>query len=77
MGYGDFKLLAAIGCMVWLANITSGHFTCHRVLGTIIGVGLIILAKRGREVPMPFWTIFSFRWHSGAVFWAAIGQLLH
>ena len=53
MGYGDFKLLAAIGA--WFGwKILPAVILLSSVLGTIIGVGLIILAKRGREVPMPF-----------------------
>ncbi len=53
MGYGDFKLLAAIGA--WFGwKILPAVILLSASLGTIIGVGLIILAKRGREVPMPF-----------------------
>lgn len=53
MGYGDFKLLAAIGA--WFGwQILPAVILLSSVLGTIIGIGLIVLAKRGREVPMPF-----------------------
>ncbi|HOY70350.1 MAG TPA: A24 family peptidase [Methylotenera sp.] len=53
MGYGDFKLLAAIGA--WFGwKILPAVILLSSVMGTIIGVGLIVLAKRGREVPMPF-----------------------
>ncbi len=53
MGYGDFKLLAAIGA--WFGwQILPAVILLSSILGTIIGVGLILLAKRGREVPMPF-----------------------
>lgn len=53
MGYGDFKLLAALGAffgwqMLPLIVLLSS------VVGAIIGIVLIILARRGREVPMPF-----------------------
>lgn len=53
MGYGDFKLLAALGAffgwqMLPLIVLLSS------VVGAIIGIILIILARRGREVPMPF-----------------------
>ncbi len=53
MGYGDFKLLAAIGAwtgwkMLPLVILVSS------VLGALVGILLIILARRGREVPIPF-----------------------
>lgn len=53
MGYGDFKLLAAIGA--WLGwKILPFVILASSLVGAVIGIGLIILAKRGREVPMPF-----------------------
>lgn len=53
MGYGDFKLLAAIGA--WFGwQLLPAVILLSSVLGAIIGIGLIVLAKRGREVPMPF-----------------------
>ncbi|MFM9971085.1 MAG: prepilin peptidase [Burkholderiales bacterium] len=53
MGYGDFKLLAAIGAwtgwkMLPLVILASS------VIGAVVGVLLIVLARRGREVPIPF-----------------------
>lgn len=53
MGYGDFKLLAAIGA--WFGwQLLPAVILLSSLLGSIIGIGLIILAKRGRNVPMPF-----------------------
>lgn len=53
MGYGDFKLLAAIGA--WFGwQLLPAVILLSSVLGAIIGIGLIVLTKRGREVPMPF-----------------------
>jgi len=53
MGYGDFKLLAAIGA--WFGwQILPAVILLSSLAGSIIGIGLIILAKRGRNVPMPF-----------------------
>jgi len=53
MGYGDFKLLAALGAWYgWTVLPVTILFSS--VAGAVIGIGLIILAKRGREVPMPF-----------------------
>jgi len=53
MGFGDFKLLAAIGAWFgWKALplvILLSSF-----VGAVVGIVLIVLARRGREVPMPF-----------------------
>jgi len=53
MGFGDFKLLAAIGA--WLGwQMLPVTILLSSLVGAIVGVGLIILAKRGRNVPIPF-----------------------
>ena len=53
MGYGDFKLLAAIGA--WLGwPLLPLVILLSSLVGAVIGVALIVLAKRGRNVPMPF-----------------------
>lgn len=53
MGYGDFKLLAAIGA--WLGwKVLPFVILASSAVGAVIGIGLIVLARRGREVPMPF-----------------------
>ena len=53
MGYGDFKLLAAIGA--WLGwTILPLVILISSIVGAVVGVTLIVLAKRGREVPIPF-----------------------
>ena len=53
MGFGDFKLLAAIGA--WLGwKILPLVILLSSLVGAIVGIGLIVLAKRGREVPIPF-----------------------
>ena len=53
MGYGDFKLLAAIGA--WFGwQLLPAVILLSSVLGAGIGIGLIVFTKRGREVPMPF-----------------------
>jgi leader peptidase (prepilin peptidase)/N-methyltransferase len=53
MGYGDFKLLAAIGAwMGWqmlpLVILTSS------LVGAVVGITLIVAARHGRNVPIPF-----------------------
>ena len=53
MGYGDFKLLAAIGA--WFGwKMLPAVILLSSTLGAIIGIALIIITKRGKEVPMPF-----------------------
>lgn len=53
MGYGDFKLLAAIGA--WLGwQVLPLVILLSSLVGAIIGIALVILARRGRHVPMPF-----------------------
>lgn len=53
MGYGDFKLLAALGA--WLGwQMLPLIILLSSMVGAIVGVALIVLAKRGRQVPIPF-----------------------
>ncbi|MDH4113926.1 MAG: prepilin peptidase [Burkholderiaceae bacterium] len=53
MGYGDFKLLAALGAWVgWKALLPV--VLLSSLVGALVGIVLIILARRGREIPIPF-----------------------
>jgi leader peptidase (prepilin peptidase) / N-methyltransferase len=53
MGYGDFKLLAAL--CAWLGwKMLLPILLLSSVLGALIGLGLILFAKRGRHIPIPF-----------------------
>lgn len=53
MGYGDFKLLAALGA--WFGwQLLPAIILLSSISGAIIGIGLILFAKHGRETPMPF-----------------------
>lgn len=53
MGYGDFKLLAALGAwMGWKALLPV--VLLSSLVGAVVGIVLIVLAKRGREIPIPF-----------------------
>ena len=53
MGYGDFKLLAAIGA--WFGwQLIPAVILLSSVVGSIIGIGLIVFAKHGRNVAIPF-----------------------
>jgi leader peptidase (prepilin peptidase)/N-methyltransferase len=53
MGYGDFKLLAAIGA--WLGwKALPLVIVLSSLVGTLIGVALIFLRRQGRDMPIPF-----------------------
>ncbi len=53
MGYGDFKLLAALGA--WLGwQMLPTIILLSSVVGAIVGISLIVFAKRGRDKPIPF-----------------------
>jgi leader peptidase (prepilin peptidase)/N-methyltransferase len=53
MGYGDFKLLAALGAwMGWKALPLV--ILLSSLVGAIVGVGLIVARQRGKDVPLPF-----------------------
>ena len=53
MGYGDFKLLAAIGA--WLGWQTLPLVVLlAAVVGAAVGLTLIVLRRHGRDVPIPF-----------------------
>ena len=53
MGYGDFKLLAALGA--WLGwQVLPLVVLLSSLVGALVGIALIILAKHGRNVPIPF-----------------------
>jgi leader peptidase (prepilin peptidase)/N-methyltransferase len=53
MGYGDFKLLAALGA--WLGwKMLPVIVLLSSLVGAAVGITLIVLAKRGRDIPIPF-----------------------
>jgi leader peptidase (prepilin peptidase)/N-methyltransferase len=53
MGYGDFKLLAALGA--WLGwTMLPTIILLSSAVGALVGIGLIVFAKHGREKPIPF-----------------------
>jgi leader peptidase (prepilin peptidase)/N-methyltransferase len=53
MGYGDFKLLAALGA--WLgAGMLLPIILLSALVGSIVGIGLIVLRGRDRQLPIPF-----------------------
>ena len=53
MGFGDFKLLAAIGA--WLGwQMLPLVVLASSLVGAIVGISLMLFAKHGRNVPIPF-----------------------
>jgi leader peptidase (prepilin peptidase)/N-methyltransferase len=53
MGYGDFKLLAALGA--WLGyQYLFTIIIMSAVVGAVLGIALILFRGRDRQVPMPF-----------------------
>ena len=53
MGFGDFKLLAALGA--WLGwKMLLPIVLLSSIVGAVVGIALIVLARRGRNVPIPF-----------------------
>jgi len=53
MGYGDFKLLAALGA--WLGwQMLPLTVLLSSLVGAIVGIALMVVARHGRNVPIPF-----------------------
>jgi leader peptidase (prepilin peptidase) / N-methyltransferase len=53
MGYGDFKLLAALGA--WLGwQMLPLIILMSSLVGAIVGITLMLCLKRGRNIPIPF-----------------------
>ena len=53
MGFGDFKLLAALGA--WLGwQALPLIILLSSLVGAVVGVALMVIKRRGREIPIPF-----------------------
>ncbi|MDP2964245.1 MAG: A24 family peptidase [Sulfurimicrobium sp.] len=53
MGFGDFKLLAAIGA--WLGwQVLPLTILLSSIVGAVVGITLILFAGHGRQIPIPF-----------------------
>jgi leader peptidase (prepilin peptidase)/N-methyltransferase len=53
MGYGDFKLLSALGA--WLGwQMLPLVILLSSLVGATAGIALIVAARRGRDIPIPF-----------------------
>jgi leader peptidase (prepilin peptidase)/N-methyltransferase len=53
MGYGDFKLLAALGA--WLGwQMLPLTILLSSFVGAVVGISMMVFARHGRNVPIPF-----------------------
>jgi leader peptidase (prepilin peptidase)/N-methyltransferase len=53
MGYGDFKLLAAIGA--WLGwELLPVTILLSSVVGAAVGIAMVVFIKHDRRIPIPF-----------------------
>jgi len=53
MGFGDFKLLAAVGA--WLGwQMLPLVILLSSLVGAAVGISLILFARHGRNIPIPF-----------------------
>ena len=53
MGFGDFKLLAALGA--WLGwQMLPAIILLSSVVGAVVGICLIVATRHGRNTPIPF-----------------------
>jgi len=53
MGYGDFKLLAALGAWLGWQQLLL-IILLSSIVGTVVGLGLMLVLGRDRNVPTPF-----------------------
>jgi len=53
MGYGDFKLLSALGA--WLGwQMLPLIILLSSLVGAVVGITMIVALKQGRNIPIPF-----------------------
>lgn len=53
MGYGDFKLLAALGAWLGYQQLPV-VILMSAAVGAIVGIGMIVVLGRDRQIPIPF-----------------------
>lgn len=53
MGYGDFKLLAALGAWLGWQSLPM-IILLSSVVGAVVGIGLIVFRRQGKEIPIAF-----------------------
>ena len=69
MGYGDFKLLAAIGAWLGWAALPL-VILLSSFVGAVVGISLVVAGRQGRDKPIPFGPYLA---AAGAIalFWGA------
>ena len=53
MGYGDFKLLAALGAWLGISMLPL-IILLSSVVGAVIGIAMVLLLGRDKNIPIPF-----------------------
>ncbi|HEY9545107.1 MAG TPA: A24 family peptidase [Solimonas sp.] len=53
MGYGDFKLLAALGAWLGWQSLPT-IVLLSSVVGALVGISLVVFGRHNRSVPIPF-----------------------
>jgi leader peptidase (prepilin peptidase)/N-methyltransferase len=53
MGYGDFKLLGALGAWLGWQSLPQ-IILLSSLVGAIVGISMMLLRGQGRDVPIPF-----------------------
>ncbi len=53
MGYGDFKLLAALGAWLGVGSLPL-IILLSSVVGAVIGIALVLVQGRDKNIPIPF-----------------------
>ena len=80
MGFGDFKLLAALGA--WLGwDVLPMIILLSASVGAILGIFIMWLQQRGKDIPMPFgpflaiagWIAFLWGDQLMVLYWSTMG----
>ena len=74
MGYGDFKLLAALGAWMGWTMLPS-IILISSVVGAVVGISLMVFAKRARDNPIPFGPYLAAAGMIALVFGPALARL--
>ncbi len=76
MGYGDFKLLAALGA--WLGyQYLFTIIMMSAVVGAVLGIALIVFRGRDHQVPMPFGPFLAAAGYLAMLYGDTIRQFLN
>jgi leader peptidase (prepilin peptidase)/N-methyltransferase len=76
MGYGDFKLLAALGAWFGWQALPSIILLAAGV-GAVVGIGLMVFRRHRSDVPIPFGPYLAGAGLLALYFAEPIGALFH